>query len=52
MALRDFNHGKLCFPANLGGHPHGVKIGDEFNYKAELALMGIHRAPIRGIDFK
>ncbi|KAG8381067.1 hypothetical protein BUALT_Bualt06G0083500 [Buddleja alternifolia] len=32
------------------GHIPGVKIGDEFGFRAELAVIGLHRQLVSGID--
>ncbi|KAH0460390.1 hypothetical protein IEQ34_011053 [Dendrobium chrysotoxum] len=32
------------------GHVHGVEVGDEFHYRVELSLIGLHRLFQGGID--
>ncbi|CAO2188058.1 unnamed protein product [Urochloa humidicola] len=33
------------------GDVPGVEVGDEFLYRVQLALVGLHRSPRKGIDF-
>ncbi|XP_009596759.3 histone-lysine N-methyltransferase, H3 lysine-9 specific SUVH6-like [Nicotiana tomentosiformis] len=33
------------------GHVPGVEIGDQFRFRAELVMVGLHRQFIRGIDY-
>jgi len=33
------------------GHSHGVRIGDEFKFRAKLCLIGLHLQFTQGIDF-
>ncbi|GFQ01050.1 histone-lysine n-methyltransferase h3 lysine-9 specific suvh5 [Phtheirospermum japonicum] len=42
--------GKYIFPDKPFGHIPGVEIGDEFRFRSQLALVGIHRQLIAGID--
>ena len=30
----------------------GVKVGDTFNGRGEMAILGLHKAILQGIDFK
>jgi len=52
IAHRRFNERGDLNPAPPGCHPPGIKLGDRFSYKAELAVCGIHQALVAGIDFK
>ncbi|XP_004308572.1 PREDICTED: YDG domain-containing protein At5g47150-like [Fragaria vesca subsp. vesca] len=33
------------------GSIRGVKVGDMFRHRAQLTIVGLHRQPLRGIDF-
>ncbi|XP_057451925.1 histone-lysine N-methyltransferase, H3 lysine-9 specific SUVH5-like [Lotus japonicus] len=33
------------------GPIEGIQVGDKFNYRAEILVIGLHRQPNRGIDY-
>ncbi|KAI3458370.1 hypothetical protein Pfo_015033 [Paulownia fortunei] len=42
----------MCFLAEKPfGHIPGIEIGDEFRFRAELAVVGLHRQFVSGIDY-
>ena len=50
VVLRELRGGRPL--PRLYGHVPGVRIGDTFNCKGELAIIGVHRQIMRGIDQK
>ncbi|KAK9691300.1 hypothetical protein RND81_09G188000 [Saponaria officinalis] len=44
------NYGKFLYPVQTVGEVPGVEIGDEFDLRLELIIMGIHFQMIHGID--
>ncbi|OMO92096.1 SRA-YDG domain-containing protein [Corchorus olitorius] len=42
--------GKLVNTSKQVGHVSGVKVGDEFNWKGELSIVGLHHDIQKGID--
>eukprot|EP00210_Caulerpa_lentillifera_P000801 g775.t1 len=45
------NKSMVCNQARIFGHVPGVRIGDKFQYKAQLKAIGLHRVPMSGIDY-
>ncbi|KAG8381059.1 hypothetical protein BUALT_Bualt06G0082600 [Buddleja alternifolia] len=43
--------GMWVFAEKPFGHIPGVEVGDEFQFRAELAVVGLHRQLISGIDY-
>lgn len=44
--------GKWIYPDKCFGHIPGISIGDQFHYRAELAVVGLHCQYMSGIDCK
>ncbi|GER55903.1 histone-lysine n-methyltransferase [Striga asiatica] len=42
--------GKYVLPKKPFGHIPGVEIGDEFRFRSQLAVIGLHRQLVGGID--
>ncbi|KAL6506451.1 hypothetical protein OROGR_024632 [Orobanche gracilis] len=49
-AQRLKKEGKYISPKKPFGHIPGIKIGDEFRFRSQLAVVGLHRQLIAGID--
>ncbi|KAL6566918.1 hypothetical protein OROMI_015322 [Orobanche minor] len=49
-AQRLKKEGKYISPKKPFGHIPGVEIGDEFRFRSQLAVVGLHRQLIAGID--
>ncbi|KAL3837853.1 hypothetical protein ACJIZ3_022444 [Penstemon smallii] len=43
--------GMWIFPEKPFGHIPGIEIGKEFRFRAELAIVGLHRQLVSGIDY-
>jgi len=52
VAYKEFAQRRDLSEVVVGHHPIGVDMGDEFLYKAELAVSGIHSRIISGIDHR
>ena len=52
IAYQRFRQNNRVSPTDIGRHPRGVKLGDRFGYRAELAVCGIHRKLVGGIDYE
>ncbi|PKA55605.1 Histone-lysine N-methyltransferase, H3 lysine-9 specific SUVH5 [Apostasia shenzhenica] len=49
--LKEKGQWPRCFEPVIGSVP-GVAVGDEFFYRMELLLVGLHRPPENGIDYQ
>ncbi|KAK9144655.1 hypothetical protein Sjap_004558 [Stephania japonica] len=45
------NENKYLNREKMLGHVPGVEVGDEFHYRAELAVIGLHHVLVAGIDY-